>query len=508
MRSVPDIDIVDADPLLGRELDGRWVVLEPLARGGMGTVYRGAHLELGRAVAIKVLSHAQSASEEAVLRFLREARTAAEIDHPNIAPILDLGRLESGAPYLVMELLEGEDLAEVIAREAPMPLSRILELLGPVAQAIDAVHAAGLLHRDIKPANVFLAQRPDGRMMPTLVDFGLATRIESENSGEERRLTREGVVVGTPHYVSPEAAEGAPIDARSDIYSLGLIVFEMLTGLLPIDGDDALTLLVERVRKPAPSLSGRSGRSFPLALERVMADTLSRRVERRPATAHALIAQLAELDGHPEANPPEPSAHIEEPSAPGAPIRPSTTRRRRLGLALAALVMMLSVGLLAPWSMSSEPEIVARPLPRRSERVPAPVPSEAPEARASAEVQSSTEASPTVEPIPTPRPSPPDATSSLPARPRDPARAVALVEEGRAAFLRGRFPQARTLFRQAADTDRTHADAWRGLGIASERMGLIPEAATAYRRYLALNAGASDAAQVRERLERLERVGG
>src|SRR5690606_14739903 len=135
---------------------------------------------------------------EAVKRFQREARAASRIDHPNIVAILDLGRLDTGEPYLVMELLEGEDLADLIAREGPMRPARVVELLAPIANALDAVHREGLLHRDIKPANIFLAKKPDGTAVPKLLDFGLAALRDGPDAD---RLTREGIVVGTPHYV-------------------------------------------------------------------------------------------------------------------------------------------------------------------------------------------------------------------------------------------------------------------------------------------------------------------
>ncbi|MCZ7683814.1 MAG: serine/threonine protein kinase [Sandaracinaceae bacterium] len=182
-------DMPSVDPLIGAEIGGRYVVHELLARGGMGAVYQGVHLELGRAVAVKVLSSAYAREEEAVKRFQREARTAGRIDHPNIVAILDLGRLGSGEPYLVRELLEGVDLADCIAREAPMRPDRVVELLRPVANALDMVHAEGLLHRDIKPANIFLAARPDGSVTPKLLDFGLAALRDGTDAD---RLTREG----------------------------------------------------------------------------------------------------------------------------------------------------------------------------------------------------------------------------------------------------------------------------------------------------------------------------
>lgn len=508
-----DIERMELDPLIGHELDGRWLVLEAIARGGMGTVYRGAHMELGRAAAIKVLSPTYAKSEEAVMRFLREARTTSRIDHPNIVPILDLGRLHGGAPYLVMELLEGEDLADLIAREAPVSASRVVDLLGPIARALDAVHGAGLLHRDVKPANIFLARRSDGAMSPTLIDFGLAALREAEDDG---KLTRDGIVVGTPHYVSPEAAEGDPVDPRSDLYSLALVAFEMLTGLLPIDGAEAGSLLVQKVRKPAPTLSERTGVSYPPALEQIVARALSRTPDKRPSSAGAFIDALAEVAKEKEEASPPPPAQVEPlaptPNGTFRPSEPAPTRRPLLGLWLGLLVVAGVTGLLmwSPWS--TRDGMVARPLSRgaqpvREPEVPAPTP-----ALAAAAPEVSPEASAAPERVDErtrtrraarDRPAPAPATPSPPAPVRDTERAAALAREGGAALIRGRFARARELFRAATQVDETHAAAWRGLGLASERMGLGPEAARAYRRYLALAAHAEDADRVRERLARL-----
>lgn len=517
-----DIDLMELDPLIGRDLDERWIVLEAIARGGMGTVYRGVHIELGREAAIKVLSPAYARSDEAVLRFLREARTTARIDHPNIVAILDLGRLEGEAPYLVMELLEGEDLADLIAREAPVSLGRTLELLAPIARALDAVHAAGLLHRDVKPANIFLAQRPDGSVSPTLIDFGLAA-LRQET--DEDRLTRDGIVVGTPHYVSPEAAEGDPIDVRADVYSLGLVAYELLTGVLPIDGAEAGALLVQKVRRPAPTMSHRTGASYPPALEQLIARTLSRTPAKRPASAGAFIEALEALAGEDGASPVsaprvEAAPQSVDPSArqSSAPSLPRV--KRRVGLASAAVVA--SAVALVAWAPWSDDGIVARPLARiapHEDPAPStplrsaaahPAPEErrspSPSTRPRSATRRSPPASPpVVEPLrarsaTAPRVSPLESPLE---RAPDLDRASTLVREGGAALLRGRFPRARELFREATEIDDTHAAAWRGLGLASERMGMAPEAARAYRRYLALASDAQDSDRVRERLASL-----
>ncbi len=377
-------DMPSVDPLIGVEIGGRYVVHELLARGGMGAVYKGVHLELGRAVAVKVLSSAYAREEEAVKRFQREARTAGRIDHPNIVAILDLGRLGSGEPYLVMELLEGVDLADCIAREAPMRPDRVVELLRPVANALDMVHAEGLLHRDIKPANIFLAARPDGAVTPKLLDFGLAALRDGTDAD---RLTREGIVVGTPHYVSPEAAEGEPVDERTDVYSLGLVAFEMLAGVLPIESERPISLMYAKVRRPAPTLSQRTGKSFPPAIEQLIARTLSRTPERRPASAGAFVEALAAAvrELPPDATdvdlPKVDDAAREEPEreramVPSGPMPLPGERRLGWIVAVIAALSLSAIGLGA-WLATREEahapvvEETARPEPPATEREPA-----------------------------------------------------------------------------------------------------------------------------------------
>ncbi len=344
-------DIID--PRIGLEIADRYVIHERIARGGMGAIYRGVHLELGRTVAIKVLNDVYARDREAVCRFEREARCASRIDHPNIVAILDLGRLESGEPYLVMEALEGEDLADRIEREAPLSPERVLSILKPIASALDAVHREGLLHRDVKPANIFLAARGDGSIVPKLLDFGLAALRDPP---AKDRLTREGVVVGTPHYLSPEGAQGERVDERADVYSLGLVAFEMLTGVLPIDGR-ATSLLYEKVRRPAPTLSERTGTQFAPPIEELIARTLSRTREKRPASAGAFVAELEEIVGALTADTTRldlPPAAGDEPAAPpGRSEAPQRTRRRTLPYALA---LIASLAIVAAFVARSAPE--------------------------------------------------------------------------------------------------------------------------------------------------------
>src|SRR5918992_4449161 len=198
-----------------------YTLLEPIGHGGMAIVYKARQETLDRTVAVKVLSEALAASEEFIERFRREARTAANMRHPNVITVHDFGQDERGVPYLVMEFIEGDTLADLM--DAGLDDARVPDLLDQIAAGLDYAHARGVIHRDIKPGNVLLTD--DGRAV--LADFGLAWLIEGTP------LTMAGGVVGTPEYMSPEQASGDPIDHRSDVYALGVVLFEMLTGERP-----------------------------------------------------------------------------------------------------------------------------------------------------------------------------------------------------------------------------------------------------------------------------------
>ncbi len=279
----------DRSLLIGSVVGGRYRVVRELARGGLGEVYEATHIELQRRVALKLLSGNIARDLETIKRFQREAQTASQIGHPNIVDVHDFGRTQDGLPYLAMEFLEGEDLDDHLAARGALPLARVIELLAPVASALDAVHARGIVHRDIKPANIFLASRIDGSEQIKLLDFGLAAFHERGD-----RLTQLGTVVGTPHYMPPEAAEGDLAGPRGDVYSLAVVAYECLSGVLPFDAEQATGILVKKVARPAPTMRARTRRPFPEALEEVLQLALDRQIDRRPATAGELVSMLRE----------------------------------------------------------------------------------------------------------------------------------------------------------------------------------------------------------------------
>jgi serine/threonine-protein kinase len=291
---VSELDFDDADDealnaRLGTVLGGRYRLVARLGRGGMGAVYRAEHVELGRDVAVKVLAPELARNRNAIERFLREARTASRIQHPNIVHVYDLGRAEDGAPYLAMELLQGRDLEEELeAHDGTLPPKRVVELLTPIADALDVCHAKGVVHRDLKPSNIFLAQLEGGREIPTLVDFGLAMLLAADE-----RLTRTGVVVGTPHYLPPESARGDLPGPAGDVYALATVAYRALCGVTPFDAALASGILVQKIAGPAPSMGERTRGHYPERVEAVLARGLAIEPSERPPTAMALMQELA-----------------------------------------------------------------------------------------------------------------------------------------------------------------------------------------------------------------------
>ncbi|HEV7684484.1 MAG TPA: protein kinase [Pyrinomonadaceae bacterium] len=282
------------DPLLGHTLDGKYRLEERLGVGGMGTVYRALHLLIDRPVAIKVLNRLFVEDEAARTRFRREARAAGRLQHPNAVTVTDFGESQDGYVYLVMELLEGRTLRDVLAKEAPLDVARSVALMVQISAAVAAAHEAGIIHRDLKPANIFIVQRPEVPAVVKVLDFGiakLAAELLEEEEQEALALTQVGAMIGTPRYMSPEQCDGVDLTPAADVYSLGCILYEMITGTVPFSGSTPLAIAVKQTseipRSPREFVS-----SIPPALERVVLHTLEKRPENRPANAAAFREEL------------------------------------------------------------------------------------------------------------------------------------------------------------------------------------------------------------------------
>ena len=241
------------DPLLGKVLAGKYRIEAKLSEGGMGTVYRGTHVLMDKTVAVKVLRPSLAADEKIVARFSREARAASKIAHPNALSVTDFGEAEDGIVFLVMEFLDGRTLKDVIRVEGPMPLERVVDIMRQVADALKAAHDQGVVHRDLKSDNIMLISTGVGEHAKVL-DFGIAKIIEPDGALNSE-LTAPNLVIGTPQYMSPEqCSQSSEIDRRSDIYSLGVILYEMLVGHVPFTGDSPTIVMLKHLQEPVPSV--------------------------------------------------------------------------------------------------------------------------------------------------------------------------------------------------------------------------------------------------------------
>jgi eukaryotic-like serine/threonine-protein kinase len=274
-----------AASLVGQQLEQRYRVLELIGRGGMSRVYRAEHVLLGREVAIKVV---EPDHPELALRLQREARATASIHSDHVVAIFDTGRLPNGALYIVLEYLEGADLSWLVARDGPFGMERCLELGLQLCDALQAVHAAGIVHRDIKPANIFLTRAG----MLKLLDFGIAKAC-SPNSAS---ATLSGSLLGSPHYMAPEQIERPrEVDARTDVYAAGASLFFMLTGHPPFEASSLSRLLVRICDGPAPRLALPARATTLRAWRRTLLRALARRPAERFQDAQALRAALLEM---------------------------------------------------------------------------------------------------------------------------------------------------------------------------------------------------------------------
>ncbi len=280
------------DPLLGRTLDDKYRLDERLDGGGMGTVYRGMHLLIDRPVAIKVLNQRYAEDKTAQERFRLEARAAGRVRHINAIAVTDFGRTSDGLLYAVMELLEGRSLQDVLARESPLDNARSVALMLQISAAVASAHEVGIIHRDLKPGNVFLLQRSHAPTIVKVLDFGIAKLPTETNVSEENDvLAFSGGMSGTPRYMSPEQWDGVELTAASDVYSLGIILYEMLTGTTPFSSEPNSSL---GLRQSSESL--RSPREFvasiPPELEQLVLLALDKEPARRPSDAGTFRREL------------------------------------------------------------------------------------------------------------------------------------------------------------------------------------------------------------------------
>ncbi|HKN66899.1 MAG TPA: serine/threonine-protein kinase, partial [Gemmatimonadaceae bacterium] len=271
------------DPLIGQMVAERYQILSLIGEGGMGRVYLAEHVRMGRKSAVKVINPALATTADAISRFNREAANACKINHPNVAQVYDFGEMADGTLYLAMEYIDGETLDSIVAREGSLPPARAAQITKQVADALFAAHHLGIIHRDLKPENVMIARHLDGSDWVKVVDFGIAKTVQRDGmEGGSQTVTTAGVSLGTPEYMSPEQLAGERLDHRTDIYSLGLVLFNMLTGELPYPKLTSKETLVRRLTSPPRTLAEvRPDVAWPQALQDVLNRALTPEVKDR-----------------------------------------------------------------------------------------------------------------------------------------------------------------------------------------------------------------------------------
>jgi tRNA A-37 threonylcarbamoyl transferase component Bud32 len=283
-------EVADEDPLVGEVLAGTFCITGIIGEGGMGKVYEAEHVRLPKRFAIKVMQEELLKHPEALARFEREAQAVARVASEHVIEVVDVVRLKDGRPCLVSELLEGQELGDLLDQEGKIPLGTAIAIGRQVCRGLAAAHAVGIIHRDLKPSNLFMMRRSDGRPFVKILDFGVAKL----NDGAE--LTRTGMIVGTPAYMAPEQARGSSsIDERADVYSVGAVLYRLLTGSPPFIGDDP-ALILTRLLTEDPQRPRDLNRSIPDGMEHLIQRAMARAPEDRPKSVIELERELAFFD--------------------------------------------------------------------------------------------------------------------------------------------------------------------------------------------------------------------
>jgi serine/threonine protein kinase len=340
------------DSLIGHVLADKYHIIKRIGEGGMGRVYLGEHVKMSRQCAIKVMSPALLNDAESAARFAREASNAARIIHPNVAAVFDYGESD-GVIYLVMEYVDGEPLARILKREAPLALDRAIDIASQIADGLSAAHELGIIHRDLKPDNILITRSRAGREVVKVVDFGIAKAMQED--GESESLTRTGHVIGTPEFMSPEQLLGDPIDARSDLYALGCILHLMLTAAPPLFAPTREQMIKRRLAEEAPTVEELDG-ALPESIANIVARLLARSpgdryasaVEVRDALAGTHVRQSAPLPSRPSRATPRSAPTVAFLQATQATTEittiPASTPVRRIPIIVGGVVLALVAG--------------------------------------------------------------------------------------------------------------------------------------------------------------------
>ncbi|RKH50676.1 serine/threonine protein kinase [Corallococcus llansteffanensis] len=283
------------DEYVGKTIASKYRVEALIGEGGMGKVYRARQLALDKVVVLKVLRHTLLSDERTVARFQREAKAASRLNHPNSISVLDFGQADDGALFIAMEYVAGQDLHQILSREWPLGEARVVRIALQILSALSDAHGAGVIHRDLKPENIMVEQRRNEPDFVKVLDFGIAKITDVQDEGPA--LTRAGFVCGTPEYMSPEQARGAVLDYRSDLYAVGVILYQLTTGLLPFESDSAVGYATKHLTEepPPPSRRRPDARISP-GMERLILRVLSKDPDDRPANAAAFKMELLAVD--------------------------------------------------------------------------------------------------------------------------------------------------------------------------------------------------------------------
>ena len=519
----------EADALIGATIADNFRLDNVLGEGAMGRVYKATQLSLEKTVAIKVLHQHLAGDRNIVRRFHREARAASRLNHPNSLHIIDFGQTQDRVLYIAMEYIEGRDLHQVISEDFPLALDRIVDLIGQVCDALDEAHAAGIVHRDLKAENIMVVRRRDGREEVKVCDFGIAKIQDPGDNDASAPITVAGIVCGTPEYMSPEQCRGEELDGRADVYSLGVLLYQITTKALPFVADSPLGVVTRQLTdQPVRPTQIRSDVEETKLLENVILKALTKDRDQRYASALELKSDLERvLNGE----------TIPEPPSMGVtPIELVVPRRRRrsrwplvVALSVFSVVAVASIAVVATLALDSGDETTASSLPpddvsaqaglsapvapTQEDSGPAAVPLPVADAAVvdggtgstADDADLSVGDEPTAvsdvtkgQPRQHTRRTVPEKHQTAPTTPtpppEEPTPQKSAFQLGREAYLGGNCAEALTHFERARQSSPGNAEVHRMLGKCYMRVGRTAQGREAYRRYLELRPNASDRA--------------
>lgn len=284
---LPQTGLVLKDPLIGKEIDGKYKIIAKVGSGAMGSIYRAEHTTLQRSICLKVLHKHLIKDESYIKRFHREARAASRLDHPNCVKIYDYGHTEDELTYIAMEFIEGRDLAQVLYTDYPLSMKGIFHITTQICDALDEAHFNNIVHRDMKPENIMITKRRDDPFFVKVLDFGIARIQDASPTSIGGFKTATGMVFGTPEYMSPEQIRGEELDSRTDIYSFGIVLYQVLTGQLPFTGDTIIEIATKHISMKPPPLK-QFNNKIPDEAEKIVLKMLKKKREERFQTVREI----------------------------------------------------------------------------------------------------------------------------------------------------------------------------------------------------------------------------